>query len=184
MNITDADTTYTPQLAANCIVHGLQTVMLSSNSFSVAPNWKGKTKEEMIALLKTWVTHNSSDIWIKETLFLLFYLEAGGNIEIMDLSTTILDEYLDKGYIFGCALEESWLWEKRKLEGTATYDDIKGHTRGHFVVVYGKEGDEYLVSDPFSTTFPGREGLYKISKQKLLVATLIWSHEVLAVKNV
>ena len=183
LHVEDSESTYTPQLAKNCIVHGLETVMLTSNSFSVAPNWKGKTKEEIIVLLKTWVTQNAGDAWLKETLFLLFYLEAGGNLDIVDLSTAIVDDYLDKGYILLAALEESWLWEKRKLEGKAEYDDIKGHTRGHFVVVYGKEGDEYLVSDPYSTTIPNREGLYKISKQKLFIATLIWSHEFLAIKN-
>jgi len=183
LNITDLDSTYLSQLARNCNSHGLNTIILSSNPHTVSPAWKNKSKEEMIILLKEWVTHNNKDGWLKACLFLLFYLQEGGSIKIIDLSTQVIDEYLDQGHTLLCCLEESWLWEKRKIEGKSEYDDIKGHTRGHFVVVYGKQGEDYLISDPYPTKIEGKEGLYKVSKQKLLVSILVWNSEVLVVKK-
>jgi len=54
---------------------------------------------------------------------------------------------------------------------------------GHFVGVYGKENDSYLISDPYPTKIKDRDGLYKINKQKLLVATLVWNRSLVAVKK-
>ncbi len=113
----------------------------------------------------------------------MFYLQEGGKLRIVDLSTNIIDEYLNKGYIIITCVEESWLWQKRKVEGRSKYDDIKGHARGHFVVLYEKENNEYLISDPYPTKIKNREGLYKVSKQKLLVATLVWNRAFIAVKK-
>jgi len=183
LNVTNTDLTHLPQLARNCLTHTLETVILSSNTQAISSSWDVKTKEEIITILKAWVSHNTYDNWAKEVLFLLFYLQEGGNLKILDLSTSILDEYLDKGYVLLSCLEESWLWGKRKIEGKSEYDDVKGHTRGHFVVVYGKEDNNYLISDPYPTGIEGRDGLYKIDKQKLLVSTLVWDHEFLAVKK-
>jgi len=183
LNITETDSTYLSQLARNCNSHGLNTIILSSNPHIVSPTWKDKSKEEMISFLKEWAIHNSKDEWLKACLFLLFYLQEGGIVKIIDLSTQVIDEYLDKGYILLSCLEESWLWEKRKIEGKSEYDDVKGHTRGHFVVIYEKQGEDYLLSDPYPTKIEGKEGLYKVNKQKLLVSTLVWNSEILAVKK-
>src|SRR3990167_3580959 len=182
LNMTEIDTAYLPQLARHCNARKLNTVILSSNPHTISPTWKQKTKKEIINSLKEWVTYNN-DGWLKTCLFMLFYLQEGGNIKIVDLSTDIIDTYLDQGYTLLSCLEESWLWEKRKVEGKTEYDDIKGYTRGHFVVIYGKEGNNYLISDPYPTKIEGREGLYKVSKQKLLIATLVWNQEILAVKK-
>lgn len=184
LNIAGVDvSTYLPQLARNCHAHALETIIVSSNTHTVSPTWREKSKEEIVPTLKSWVTHNAGDPWLKPALFLLFYLQEGGNIKILDLSTHVLDDYLDQGYILLHCVEESWLWEKRKIVNISEYDDVKGHARGHFVVVYGKEGDQYLVSDPYPTKIEGRDGLYKVDKQKLLVSTLIWNPEFLAVKK-
>jgi len=183
LHITESDNTYLPQLARHSLTLKLDSVILSSNPFTVSPAWKDKSKKEIITLLKSWVTHNNKDEWMLAAVFLLFFLQEGGNLQIVDLSTAIIDEYLDKGYLLLSCIEESWLWEKRKVINKVEYDDIKGHARGHFVVVYGKENDNYLVSDPYPTHIKGREGLYEINKQKLLVSTLVWNKEILAVKK-
>jgi len=183
LNIGQADTSYLPQLARNCNDQKLDTIILSSNPHTISPTWKDKTREEIIAMLKKWISHNSNDGWLKAAIFLLFYLQEGGNIKIVDLSTSIIDTYLNKGYIILSCLEESWLWEKRKIDNKVEYDDTKGHTRGHFVVIYGKENDNYLISDPYPTGLPNKEGLYQVGKQKLLVSTLLWNQEFLAIRT-
>lgn len=181
--VTQKDPTYIAQLARHLHANKLTSVLLTSNPNSVVSSWQDKSKEEIIELLKKWLTHNQKDIWLIENLHILFYLQEGGSLKILDLSTDIIDSYLDQGFTMISCLDESWLWEKRQLEDTAAYDDIKGKGRGHFVIVYGKEGTDYLISDPYPTKIEGRDGLYTINKQKLLVSTLVWDRSLIAFKK-
>ena len=175
------ESTYLPQLARHVRANGLTTTILSSSPFNMSPDWKDLDRNILIKNLKAWIIHNTANAWIKSTLHLLNYLEEGGNVKTVDLSTKIMDEKLAKGKIILCCLEESWLWGKRKMDNVAEYDSIRGAARGHFVVIYGQKDDQYLISDPYPTNLPGKEGLYAISKDKLLVSVLVWNPEILCV---
>ncbi|MFH1971734.1 MAG: hypothetical protein ABIJ05_05140 [Patescibacteria group bacterium] len=184
LNVSKDDPTYLAQLARNCLKHKLDSIILSSNPRIISPSWKDKTKKEIIVKLKEWVTlNNSNSWWLRTALFLLFYLQEGGNIKIVDLSTSIIDKYLEKGYLLLCCLDESWLWGKRKINKKAEYDDIKGYSTGHCIVIYKHINNDYFISDPYPTKIEEKEGLYKVNKQQLLVSTLAWSQEILAIKK-
>lgn len=183
LNLTVKDPTYISQLARHLNSKKLSTILISSNPNSVVSSWQNLSKDEVIEKLKKWLTFNQKDIWLIENLHILFYLQEGGALKIVDLSTEIIDSYLEQGYTLISCLDESWLWEKRQLEDKQEYDDIKGKGRGHFVIVYGKDGSDYLISDPYPTKLEGRDGLYTINKQKLLVSTLVWDRAVIAFKK-
>jgi len=183
LNITNKDYTYIPQLARHLNDKKLSTIILSSNPNSVSPTWENLKSSEIMEKLKKWLVYNKKDDWFYENLLLYFYLQEGGHIKILDLSTSIIDEYLHAGYSLISCLNESWLWQQRKIKDIVEYDDIKGKGTGHFVVIYGKEDDTYLISDPYPTKIKDRDGLYKIKKQKLLVSTLVWDRSLIAVKK-
>lgn len=183
LNITEQDSTYPSQLASHANKIGLETLILSSNSYSLSREWENKKPKEVAELLKEWIKHNMSDNWIKDAIFLLFYLQEGGNLKILDLSIDIIDDYLSKNYILIVCLEESWLWGKRKLDHVAVFDSIKGHSRGHFVVLYDKTTKNYKVSDPYPTNIPNRDGLYEVSKQTLFNSVIMWNSHVIAIKK-
>jgi len=183
LNITSKEYTYIPQLARHLNDKKLSTIILSSNPNVVSPTWENLGSLEIMEKLKKWLVYNKKDNWFFENLLLYFYLQEGGDIKILDLSTNIIDDYLDKGYSLISCLNESWIWQQRKIKDIVKYDDIKGKGMGHFVVVYGKENDSYLISDPYPTKIKDRDGLYKINKQKLLVATLVWNRSLVAVKK-
>jgi hypothetical protein len=183
LGVKNDESTHLPQLARHLNRNRLKTVILSSCAHNISPNWATKNKKEVIELLKKWVTHNSKDKWLADALHLLFYLQEGGEVKLVDLTTKVIDGHLAKSDVVLSCLEESWLWGKRKISGTAKFDNIRGHTEGHFVVVYDRRGSDYLVSDPFPTGLKGKEGLYAVDKEKLLVSTLIWGAQVLAIKG-
>ncbi|MFC1653488.1 hypothetical protein ACFL1M_01425 [Patescibacteria group bacterium] len=183
LSVTVDDPTHVPQLARHVKDIGLDVRIISSCTYNISPDWKSKSEKEIAELLKKWVVHNHKNKWIKDVLYLLFYLQEGGKLEIVDLSTKIIDKELDKGNVVLSCLEESWLWEKRKIYGTTKYDSIKGRPTGHFVIVYDKKGDEYLISDPFPTGLKEKEGLYKVSKDKLLISTVVWGAQILSISN-
>lgn len=183
LEVTESDATHVPQLARHVNNLGLENIILSSCTHTVSADWKDKSGKEIIELLKKWTSHNHKNSWLRDALFLQYYLQEGGELKILDLTTKIFDEYLNDGYYLINCVEESWLWGKRKIKGEQNYDSTKGLVTGHFVVVYGKEDDKYLISDPYPTNIKNRDGLYKVSKDKLLVSTLIWDPQVLAIKK-
>ena len=183
IGVGEKESTHVPQLALYIKNLGFEAKILSSCPNNFSPDWKGESKDQQILLIKKWITHNLNDIWLKDTLFLQYYLEAGGDFEQLDLSTKIIDKYLDQKYLVLACLDETWIWEKRKKANVAEYDSIVGHTNGHFVVVYDQDKDDYLISDPYPTNLPGKEGLYRVSKNKLLVSILIWAKQLIVLKK-
>ncbi|MFO0703211.1 MAG: hypothetical protein U0525_00610 [Patescibacteria group bacterium] len=183
LGVTDKDSTHLPQLARHLNDNNIETTIISSNPFSVSPSWKNKSKEKIIEKLKKWVLHNYKDSYLRESLFLLFYLQEGGNLEIKDLSTKLIDQCISDGHLVLCCLEESWLWGKRKISGKQEYHDVKGHATGHFVIIIGQTEDEYIVNDPYPTHLPGREGIYNVPKDQLFIATIAWNPQILALKQ-
>lgn len=178
--------THVPQLGSHLISKGVETKILSSCTYNMAPEMWGKSREVMIEYLEKWtkeeLTGPLGEIWEKDSEYLLDYLKNGGEVGLVDMTTKIFDDYLSKGYLILTCLESSWIWGERKIPNEEVFDPVKGRYIGHFVTVYGQEGDDYLVSDPYPTGIENREGLYKISKNKLLVATLIWGAQALVIK--
>jgi hypothetical protein len=183
LDISDKDPTFVPQLARYLKRNSFETIILSSSPDNFSPDWGEKPKNEVIEFLKEWVLLNTGNWHLKDALFLLFYLQEGGEVKQLDLSTKIIDEYLDKDYLVLACVDETWIWGQRKIPGTTTYSSTKGRTNGHFVVIYRKNNDTYSVSDPFSTGLPNRDGLYEVGKDKMLVAILTWAKQILALKK-
>ncbi len=183
LRIDDKTTTYPAQLASHLLSNGLKTVFINTNPFVVSPSWKNIRNKELVQKLTKWLKKNKKGRWEKSAKYLLKYLKKGGEIKICDLSTKMIDEYMAEGYLLICCLEESWIWGERKIKGTNKFDDIKGEPRGHFIILYDKEGEDYLVSDPYPTGLKNRNGLYKLDKNKLLAATLVWTGQIVAVKK-
>lgn len=183
LDIDDRSTTYPAQLAIHIMSQGLETVFLNSNPFTVSPDWKEKTNTEIIERLGKWLKLNKKNRWYKNCQYLHTYLKKGGQFKITDLTTKLIDEYINKGYLILCCIEESWIWEKRKITGTDKYHDVKGAPRGHFIVLYGEEKNDYLVSDPFPTGLKNKQGLYKLNKDKLLISSLVWTGQIVVIKT-
>lgn len=59
-----------------------------------------------------------------------------------ELGAAALDELLEKGVPVGVQTNVYWL--------TYFPDDMRFHYNGHNIVVYGKQGNDYLISDPVS----------------------------------
>ncbi len=183
LNISEVEPTYVSQLARHALKSGIRTSLILSNTFVISHDWKDKSKTEVIESLKEWIVRNSESEWIRDALFTLYYLQEGGELVIANITTQVIDTLLQQNNVLIVCIEESWLWGKRKLKGAVEYDAVKGMTAGHCIVVYGQKGNKYLISDPYPTQISGRDGLYSIDKDTLVVSTLIWSKHLLAIKK-
>lgn len=183
LNVTPAEMTYLSQLARSLNNNGYKTTIVSCVPYYLSYAWNKLTKPELIDRLKLWLTHNVTNGWKHDCLQTLFYLQEGGTILIEDINSQIIDEELEKGRVIVCCVIDSWLWEDKKLPQKTTFDDIKGSGGGHFVVVYGKTQDSYLISDPYPTNKPSKHGLYETKKDHLLTCVLMNNPQILSIKK-
>ncbi|MBD3280341.1 hypothetical protein GF389_02360 [Candidatus Dojkabacteria bacterium] len=184
LGVTENEITYLPQLALYAHKNNLKIKYLQSNPREISPNWKGLESDKYLETLKKFQEEmDKESIWKKNLKFLIEYIEAGGEIEVDDLSREKISQYLAEGYVVLAAVEQTWLWGKRKVKGKIEYDDLKGKPSGHFVVIYKEDGDDFLVSDPYPTGLEGKEGLYRVSKDTMLVSILVWGAQMIGVKS-
>lgn len=171
-------------LALHALNQGLDAQYYSSNPFHVSPDWQGLGSQELSKKINAWMQIFPEDRANKKLRPICEYLDANGSHHIeRSISCPLLDSLLIEGYVILAAIEESWLWGKRKVPGKSEYDGVKGHAQGHFVVVYGNDDKNYFISDPYPTGIPGRDGLYSIDKNTYLTSLIIYDAEFIAVKS-
>jgi len=177
------DATYTAQLARHLEKNGLRTTVTVSSSKIVSPAWSGLSKTELIENLKLWLTLHPRDFWHLNNLYLLFYLQEGGTLNIASYTVGSLQAMLDKGSMLIVCVDEDWLWGHRlnRTPDDIVIDEAAGKLEGHFVVVTGYEENKFHILDPFPTNIKGRHGAYDVEAEKLLNASLTWDPEILEV---
>ena len=108
----------------------------------------------------------------------LRFLELGGRLRYEELSPELLQGILSTGrpiltglsatYLYGCA---------RELDegGFIRYDDLRGHSTGHFVILYGYHADtgEVLVADPLRENPLVGDQHYSVGIHRLVGAIML-----------
>jgi len=177
------EATYVPQLARHLLENGLPTNLLISSSKIVSPAWRGLAKNELIARLKTWLTLHHDNFYHLNNLHFLFYLQEGGDLDVVSYNVDTLKTALDKGSTLIVCIDEDWVWGHRikRTIDEVVVDDEAGVLEGHFVVVTGYEGNKFHVLDPFPTHIKGRHGAYDIDEYQFLNASLSWDPQIIEV---
>jgi hypothetical protein len=108
----------------------------------------------------------------------LRFLELGGELRYEELNPDLLRRLLEPGrpvlaglsatYLYGCARE---LEEGDRL----LYDDVRGSSAGHFVVLYGyhSETREVLVADPLRENPRFGDQHYSVGVHRLVGAIML-----------
>lgn len=173
--------TYPPQLALDLKKHGVKTRLTMSNPRVIAPAWMNLSKPELIENLKKWLTLYPKHEWHMFGLHVLFYLLDGGEFLIKSYTVEDLKQMIKNGSWLGLGLDEVWLWGHRIPSGKNEIDDLYHGSYGHFVLVKEMRNDKFVVSDPFPANIPGKCGIYEVSGEELLNASLIWSATIIEI---
>ena len=108
----------------------------------------------------------------------LRFLELGGQLAYQELSPELIHGILKSGrpiltglsatYLYGCAREVD-------EEGLMRYDDLRGESTGHFVVLYGyhPQTREVLVADPLRENPLVGDQHYSVGIHRLLGAIMM-----------
>lgn len=102
------------------------------------------------------------------------YLERGGRIRFEDPTTRLLIRTLRRGDPILTGLSATYLYGTPR-ERHDRYDDVRGESAGHFVVVcgYHPRADRFVVADPFPNVPMSRSGRYSVRAERLLAAILL-----------
>ncbi len=84
----------------------------------------------------------------------LEYLGLGGRLKFEVLTAALIRKYLNRGLPIMTGLSATYLYDSAReydLDGRVVYDDVRGESVGHFVVLagYNQQTKCALVADPY-----------------------------------
>jgi hypothetical protein len=102
------------------------------------------------------------------------YLARGGRVRFTEPSAGLLVSILRRGDPILTGLSATYLYDASR-ERDNTYDDVGGHSAGHFVVVCGfrPRSRRFVVADPFRNVPLSRTGRYTVEADRLITAILL-----------
>jgi hypothetical protein len=108
----------------------------------------------------------------------LEYLLLGGRLKFEVLTVALIRKYLKRGIPVMTGLSATYLYNSAReydLDGRVVYDDVRGESVGHFVVLagYNRNTRRVLVADPFLPN-PMADGQhYSVDIYRLVCAIML-----------
>jgi hypothetical protein len=181
-------------LAVHALRRGYSATIYSYNLQIFDPTWANARGEEIGEKLRLQASYKKADPGLEiSTKGYLEFLELGGELRFEVLTAGLIRRYLKRSlpvlsglsatYLYNCAREYS--------EGNdLIFDDIRGKSMGHFVVLagYDKQDRTVLIADPFLPNPVGSGQYYRVNILRLVCAimlgTLTFDGDLLIIKPV
>jgi hypothetical protein len=121
----------------------------------------------------------------------LDFLKLGGRLQFKVLTTALIRSYLKRSIPLLSGLSATYLYgtAREYVDGNAlVYDDIRGVSTGHFVVLadYDKEQRKVLIADPLwsNPVSPGQHYFVDISRLMcaIMLGTLTYDGDLLIIE--
>ena len=166
-------------LALHALARGYQTTIMPFNLMVFDPTWAGMPPAALKEKLRQQLPHKRDLPGFEEvTLAYLDYLEKGGQIQYAVITPMLIRKYLKAGVPILAGLSATYLYDhSRELErdGKVVYDDIRGTSCGHFVVLsgYDKLHRTVQVADPFVPNPMTDERYYEVDIYRLVCAIML-----------
>ncbi|MCC5942708.1 MAG: C39 family peptidase [Balneolaceae bacterium] len=163
-------------LAIHALNNGYKATIYSYNLQVFDPTWKGITSDEIIKKLKKQAAFkNNKKLDIASQAYIQF-LQLGGRLRFEDLRSAIIRRYLKKNQPIIAGLSATYLYQSaREFGPDLEFDDVRGESTGHFVVLHGYdiETREVYIADPLKKN-PVSEGqFYKMKIDRVVNAILL-----------
>lgn len=165
-------------LGVDALKRGFDATIYTFNLRMFDPTWFGLSNSEIqdkikarLQLKRIKKLKAMGDAYIE-------FLARGGNIKMEDLTTGLIQSFLDQGTPVLTGLSATYLYHSQREyandEGQSVYDDLKGEPMGHFVVLMGRsENGDILVADPYKGNPISSNNYYKVSPTRLIHSILL-----------
>ena len=163
-------------LACHALQRGYQATIYTYNLNIFDPTWFTTPGVDLAEKLQLQMAAKKKPKLAVASRAYLEYLRLGGRIRFQDLDSALLRKYLKQEKPILCGLSATYLYHcAREYGESPEYDDIRGVSSGHFVVLcgYDMENRHVLVADPLYQNPLQAGHYYEVPIQRLIGAILL-----------
>jgi hypothetical protein len=166
-------------LACHALRRGYKATIYTYNLQLFDPTWFSPGKADLATKLSLQLQHKHAKPGFEvATNAYLDFLRLGGEVRFEVLTTNLIRKYLNRSipiltglsatYLYNCARE----FTDRNIQ---IYDDIRGESMGHFVVLAGYDRKErtVLIADPMKPNPLTSTQYYEVSIYRLVCAIIL-----------
>jgi len=166
-------------LAVHALRRGYSATIYSYNLQIFDPTWAKARTKEIVGKLRLQASYKKDDPGLEiSTKGYLEFLELGGELRFEVLTAALIRRYLKRSlpvlsglsatYLYNCAREHS-------KGSDLSFDDIRGKSMGHFVVLagYDRQDRTVLIADPLSPNPVGAGQYYRVDILRLVCAIML-----------
>ena len=166
-------------LACHALRRGYKTTIFPYNLQIFDPTWSAIPPRKIAARLRRQLSFKK-DIPGFElvTNAYLKYLELGGQLKFEVMTASLIRRYLKKSIPILTGLRATYLYGDAREYDTGsdlTYDDVRGESTGHFVVLtgYNREDRSVSVADPLKRNPIASSRYYSVNIYRLVCAIML-----------
>jgi hypothetical protein len=175
----EAGGTLAVYLAVHALRRGYSAVIYSYNLQIFDPTWTKARTKEIVGKLRLQASCKKDDPGLEvATGGYLEFLELGGELRFEVLTASLIRRYLKRSLPILSGLSATYLYNSAReySEGNdLIFDDIRGKSMGHFVVLagYDKQDRTVLLADPLSPNPVGAGQYYRVDILRLVCAIML-----------
>jgi len=166
-------------LACHALRRGYKTTIFPYNLQIFDPTWSTLSPRTVAAKLRRQLYYKKDIPGFRlVTCAYLEYLELGGQLKFEVLTASLIRRYLKKSNPILTGLSATYLYNEAReydTDSEFTYDDIRGESSGHFVVLtgYNKADRSVSVADPLKKNPIAASQYYDVSIYRLVCAIML-----------
>lgn len=166
-------------LATHALRRGYRTTIVPYNLKIFDPTWDQAQPMDIAAKLRRQRDVKRDMAGLEHvTEAYLEYLGLGGQLRFHVLTASLIRSYLKRGIPIMTGLSATYLYDCSReydLDGEVVYDDVRGDSCGHFVVLagYNRDTRQALVADPFLPNPLAKGQHYAVAMDRLVCAILL-----------
>jgi len=172
----DTGGTLAPLLACHALRRGYSAIVYTYDLQLVDPTWFLPGKADIRERLEAQMGVKRDPKLQTASRAYLEFLALGGELRYADLNSRLIRKYLLRSLPIITGLSATYLYgSAREFGPNADYDDVRGESAGHFVVLcgYNRENRTVLVADPLRAK-PGTEKPnYEVSIDRVICSILL-----------
>lgn len=174
--------TLAPMLGKNALQEGFDVTIYVNNLNVFDPTWfidDTPDANYLIAKLSAQMKYKKSKALLQASRAYQEYLRLGGKLRFQTLTVQLLKDYFEQKMPILTGLSATYLYrcarEIYAKNGAASYDDVRGSSCGHFVVLCGYDDAHrhIVVADPHRENPISHDNYYKVSSHRLINAIML-----------
>jgi hypothetical protein len=161
-------------LGVSALKNGFEPTIYPFGHRIFDPTWRRLTRRRLIRKLEARYAAVESRRLRRAVSAYIAYLNLDGNIRFKEPRKQLFVDVLAGGDPILTGLSATYLYRTAR-EYEDRYDDVRGESTGHFVVIAGyyPRTDRFVVVDPFENVPMSRRGRYSVSAERLIAAVLL-----------